>query len=287
MTSMHRVFAAVLALVSGAMSAFAKPPTEEEMGRIRAALPDAPQARPKKPRTVLVFNLVKGFRHSAIECGAFALVEMGRKTGAYTAEESVDPSVFAPDRLGRYDAIVFNNTTGELFDDPALKESLLAYVRRGGGIVGVHAATDCFYKWADFGEMMGGYFDGHPWHEDVVCRIEEPDHPVLAAFGGRTEFKVKDEMYQFKTPYSREKLRVLISLDPAQINLNKKGIKRTDNDFAVSWIRPYGQGRVFYCSLGHREEIFWNPVVLRHFLDGIQFATGDLPADAAPRSSGR
>ncbi len=283
MTSIRHLLLGLLATIGGAVGVLGKPPTEEEMAKIRAALPERPQVPPKKARRVLIFSLTKGFRHSAVECGAFALREMGKRSGAYEAEESVDPAVFGPDRLRRYDAVIFNNTSGQLFEEPERKEGLLSYVRGGGGIVGVHAATDCFYEWPEFGEMMGGYFDGHPWHEEVAMRIEEPDHPVLAAFGGRTEFRVKDEIYQFKNPYSRSRLRVLISLDTTKIDMTKKGIKRTDNDFAVSWVRPYGRGRVFYCSLGHREEIFWNPVVLRHFLDGIQFAIGDLQGPAEPR----
>ncbi|MCX7818602.1 MAG: ThuA domain-containing protein [Kiritimatiellae bacterium] len=277
----------LLMVLAGVIGAPGKPPTEEQMEKIRAAIPDRPQVAPRKPRRLLVFSLTKGFRHSAVECGAFTLLEMGRKTGAYTAEESTDPAVFAAASLQRFDAVAFNNTTGELFDDPALKSAFMSWVRAGGGVVGIHAATDTFYKWPEFGEMMGGYFDGHPWHEKVVLRIEEPDHPLLRAFGGRDRFEVTDEIYQFRDPYSRSRLRVLISLDPDRIDMTKKGIKRTDRDFAVSWVRRFGEGRVFYCSLGHREEIFWNTTVLTHFLDGIQFALGDLPADATPRPGPR
>ncbi len=278
-----RTMSALLTLLAGVIGAPGKPPTDEQMEKIRAAIPDRPQVTPARPRRLLVFSLMKGFRHSAGECGAFALIEMGKKTGAYTAEESTDPAVFAADSLKRFDAVAFNNTTGELFDDPAMKEGFLKWVRAGGGVVGIHAATDTFYKWPEYGEMMGGYFDGHPWHEKVVLRIEEPGHPLLRAFGGQTRFEVTDEIYQFRDPYSRSRLRVLISLDPEKVDMTKKGIKRTDRDFAVSWIRRYGEGRVFYCSLGHREEIFWNSTILTHYLDGIQFALGDLEADATPR----
>jgi len=102
-----------------------------------------------------------------------------------------------------------------------------------------------------------------------------------AAFDGKP-FVIADEIYQFGAPYSRDKLRVLLSLEPAKIDPAKPGIKRTDDDFAISWVRQYGKGRVFYCSLGHRDEIFWNPQILAHYLAGIQFALGDLSADAAP-----
>jgi HEAT repeat protein len=104
----------------------------------------------------------------------------------------------------------------------------------------------------------------------------------VAAFEGQS-YRVTDEIYQLRTPYSRENLRVLMSLDVATTNMNKKdAIKRKDGDFAVSWVRDYGEGRVFYFSLGHREEIFWNPKLLEAYLAGIQFALGDLPGDATP-----
>jgi hypothetical protein len=128
---------------------------------------------------------------------------------------------------------------------------------------------------------MGGYFDGHPWNGTVTVKIDAPGQSINAAFAGKP-FEIADEIYQFKEPYSRAKLRVLLSLDTAQTDMTRPGIKRTDGDFAVSWVRNYGLGRVFYCSLGHRDEIFWNPAVLRHYLAGVQFALGDLWSDATP-----
>lgn len=281
------------------MRTLGEPPTSEQLDKIKAALPKKATVKPQKPRKLLIFTLCKGFRHSSIECCATALDLMGRQTGAYEAAISDDISVFEPEKLSQFDAVCFDNTTGELFlppdldklspaeQEPArkrdtrLKRSLIDFVRSGHGIVGIHAATDCFYKWSHYGEMMGGYFNGHPWHENVTIKLDEPDHPLNAAFGGES-FEVVDEIYQLREPYSREQLRVLLSLDTTKTDMNKKGIHRTDGDFAVSWVRAYDKGRVFYCSLGHREEIFWNPTILRHYLDGIQFALGDLPADATP-----
>lgn len=284
MNGIGRMLGMAGAAVMVAVGAAAKPPTEEQAAKIRASLPSAPQAKPVKARKILVFSLTKGFRHSSIECGLFALREMGAATKAFDVVESDDPRVFALDNLVKYDAVVFLNTTGALFEDAALKQGLLDYVNQGGGVVGIHAATDCFYTWPEFGRMMGGYFDGHPWHEPVTLNVEEPAHPCNACFEGSRHFNVTDEIYQFKAePYSRKVLRILTSLDVSKIDMTKKGIKRTDNDFGVSWVHEYGKGRVFYCSLGHREEIYWNPVILKYYLAGIQFATGDLKADASPR----
>lgn len=255
--------------------------TLEELHKIRTAAPQKPPAKPAQPRKLLVFTACKGFRHSSIPYATTALKVLGKQTDAFTVVESDDPNVFQPDRLRQFDAVCFNNTTGELFTDAALKKSLVDFVLNGGGLVGIHAAADCFYEWPAYGEMMGGYFDGHPWNEEVTIRVEEPDHPLTRMFHGQP-LKIADEIYQFRAPYSREKLRVLLRLDPQGTDMTKSGIKRTDQDFAVSWIHNQGLGRVFYCSLGHRHDVFWNPAVLAYYLAGIQFALGDLPANALP-----
>ena len=270
-----------------------------DLEKITAAVPKE-AVKPQSPRKILVFWRCEGFFHgSGIAGGNKALALMGEKTGAFTAVESDDIDMFTPEKLAGFDAVCLMSCTGELFwpanfeqlpaaeqeaarrRDEALKKSLLDFVSGGKGLIGSHAATDCFYKWPEYGEMLGGYFDGHPWNEQVMVRLDEPNHPLNAAFGGKP-FVIADEIYQFGAPYSRDKLRVLLSLEPTKIDPAKPGIKRTDDDFAISWVRQYGKGRVFYCSLGHRDEIFWNPQVLAHYLAGVQFALGDLSADAEP-----
>ncbi|HNQ24596.1 MAG TPA: DUF1080 domain-containing protein [Phycisphaerae bacterium] len=257
------------------------PVPAEELANVAAALPGKAVVAPTQPRKLLVFSLCRGFVHDSIPLAAQTLEMLGKKTGAYDAVLTSDVDMLHPDKLAHFDAVCFNNTTGELFDNPVLRQGLLDFVRSGKGFIGIHAATDCFYKWSAYGEMVGGYFDGHPWNEKVTVKIDEPTHPLVAAFGGQA-FPVADEIYQFGPPYSRDALRVLLSLDTSKTDMTKQGIKRTDGDFAVSWVRNYGKGRVFFCSLGHRHDIFWNPAVLQHYLAGIQFALGDLKAPADP-----
>lgn len=273
--------------------------TGELRAKIAAAAPGEPAARPAKARKLLVFTLCKGFVHASIPVGAEAMTILGGKTGAFETVVSDDIAMFEPERLSGFDAVCFMNTTGELFmpkdfdqlepnvqkeilaRDERLKRSLMDFVRGGGGVVGIHAATDCFYQWPAFGLMMGGYFSGHPWNEKVGVNNDDPGNPINAVFGGKG-FDVADEIYQFRDPYSRERLRVLLSLDTEKTDMSKEGIQREDGDFAVAWVRRWGEGRVFYCSLGHRNEIFHNPAVLRHMLAGTQFALGDLDVDTTP-----
>ena len=113
-------------------------------------------------------------------------------------------------------------------------------------------------------------------------KVDDPEHVLNRSFGGKG-FILKDEIYQIKGPYSRDTHRVLLSLDMSQ-DRNQLGAKcgREDGDNPISWIKQCGEGRVFYCSLGHRKEIYWNNAVLQHYLAGIQWALGDLKADETP-----
>ena len=220
--------------------------TPEEEAKILAALPGKSTVKPEKPRKLLVFSLCHGFAHSSIPYCAKTLELMGRKTGAFQVDHSIDLNVFTRDRLARYDAVCFNNTTRLKITDEQ-KKALLEYIEAGGGIVGIHAATDNFYDWPEGARLMGGLFDGHPWNEKVGVKLDDPTHPVNAAFGGKG-FDVADEIYMFKDPYTRKDLRILLSLDVTRTDMTKKGIKREDGDFAVSWVRGYGKGKLFYCS---------------------------------------
>jgi type 1 glutamine amidotransferase len=148
--------------------------------------------------------------------------------------------------------------------------------------VAIHYAIGANRHWPEFQALLGATFTGHPWNEEVGVTVEEPDHPLLAAFGGK-DFRLADEIYQYGDPYSRDRVRVLLSLDPERTNMGVKWIRRQDNDFALAWVKTYGKGRVFYTSFGHRTELYWHPQLLQMYLDAVQFAAGDLEAPAAPR----
>ena len=168
-------------------------------------MPEKAKVQPAKPHKVLVFYRCEGFRHTeGIVWGNKAFELMGQKTGAYSTVESEDMAVFEPESLAQFDAIVFNNTTSLKFENPKHREALLAFVQGGKGIVGVHSATDNFYNWPEAAAMIGALFAGHPWGRCAV-RLDDPQHPLLAAFGGQG-FWINEEMYKIREPYSREKL---------------------------------------------------------------------------------
>ncbi len=262
---------------------------QEEVGKVEAAMPSKAPAQPKTARKLLVYSLAKGFVHDAIPLGAKTFAIMGRKTGAFEATETADPAVFTPEKLAEFDAVMMNNTTGDCLPTRQQQQALVDFVKGGKGVAGVHSATDALYGCPQYGEMMGGYFNGHPFGQ-ISVKLDDASSPINAVFGGKG-FDIADEIYTFRAPYSREKLHVLLSIDVAksksvqgvlQNSPKKHWQNRPDDDFALSWIHQYGQGRVFYCALGHWHQSYWNPAVLQHWLAGLQYALGDLDADATP-----
>jgi type 1 glutamine amidotransferase len=281
-----------------------KPPGDvppEAAENIALALPAEPYAAPAKPRRLLVFSRTNGFRHESIPTGHLMLAQLGRRTGAFVAVASEDPGQFERPNLDSYDAVCFLNTTLEVFSphpqelagmdaaqkaaararEDRLKANLMDFIRGGRGFVGIHAATDSCYQWREYGRMINGYFDGHPWTANTRVSIKvEPgreNHPLVAMFGGNS-VEFREEIYQLGDPYDSGAVHMLLRLDTEKSDMNVRGIRRDDGDFGVSWARQWGDGRVFYCSLGHNHHIYWHPVVVRHYLAGIQWAIGDLKA---------
>ena len=266
-----------------------------------------PPATPKRPRRILIYATSHGPHRFNIPTATEVLKILGRKTGAYEAVVSTDLSNFEPDQLKQFDSVCFANATGDVFLRPVerhlfdelspeekkkqtinqarLVKNLTGYVKDGGGFIGIHAATDCLKKNPEYGEMVGGYFDGHPWSgsQSVTVRVDEPDHALCHEVFSTTHFTIKDEIYQFKDPYDRSGLRVLLSIDLNKSEQPKKELKRADLDYPVSWIKKHGRGRVFYSSLGHNNSVFSNPLVLDFLLGGIQYANGDIKVDDTPK----
>ncbi len=287
-TSLMLAVAATAAFSAGKAAAENKQ-LQDEVRKVEAAMPTKAPAQPKKARKLLVYSLAKGFVHDAIPLGGKTFALMGRKTGAFEATETADPAVFTPAKLAEFDAVMMNNTTGDCLPTRQQQQALVDFVKGGKGVAGIHSATDALYGCSQYGEMMGGYFNGHPFGP-ITVKLDDPSSPINAVFGGKG-FDIVDEIYTFRAPYSREKLHVLLSIDLAKSKsvqgvLEKSPEKhwqnRPDDDFALSWIHQYGQGRVFYCAFGHWHQSYWNPAVLQHWLAGLQYALGDLDADATP-----
>ncbi len=281
----------------------AQNPTGEQappgsLEKIIEALPEKAYAKPKKSRKVLIFSKTAGFRHASIATGKVAFTEMGKKTGSFETIISDDLSNFEADTIKSFDGILFLSTTLNPFApsneeaakltakeqkaatkrEHTLKSNLMDYVKKGGAFIGIHAATDTFHEWEEYGKMVNGFFDGHPWGADTQVSIKvesgQEKHPLVAMFDGQN-VDFKEEIYQLKAPYDSKSVQMLLRLDPEKSDMKVGGINRKDKDFGVSWVRRWGKGRVFYCSLGHNHEMYWHPKVVRHYLAGIQWALGD------------
>ena len=276
---------------------FGDTPTTEHKAAIDAGLPSA-TAEPKTARKVLVFYRCEGFIHTSIPFGNYAMKRLAETTKAFTADFSDQYSVFTKENLAQYDAIIFNNTTA-LNPDESQRAAVLEFINGGKGIVGFHAAADNFNKWEEGVALIGGIFNGHPWNAGGTWafKVEDTGHPLNAAFKGEG-FWHKDEIYWYKPEsfQGRYKLRVLLSLDMSKA-ANRKPIENeketpklggkspSETDVAVSWCREVGKGRLFFTNLGHNDMTFADKAVLQHMLDGVQYAMGDIDADAAPSST--
>jgi len=237
----------------------------------------APRAAAEK-KNVLLFGLTKGFRHGdAIDKGSPIMKTIAESLG-YNAVVSEDVTLLSPENIRKWNLIVFNNTTGTLFKEPEWQKAFMDHIKAGAGFMGFHSSTDCFYDWPEYGQMLNGWFAGHPWSQKVRTKIEDPDHPLMKPFG-KGPFEIADEIYQFRN-YKRSDVRILMSIDNSSVDVTRGG--RKDRDYAICWIRPWGKGRVFYNAHGHGANVFEDKTFQEHIKLAMQWAIGDLDVDTTP-----
>ncbi len=274
--------------------------TPEDEAKMESVAAGGLSAKPKRPRKALMIAYAYGYCHNdALAYGRRAFEVAAKKTGAFELDFTEDVTVLCDaEKLAKYDAVVLNNCTMvSVKRFPAIEKALVDYVKGGKGLCLIHSAVDSFYDSEVVADMNGGRFWGHPWMAggNWLFKNEEPDHPLMSMFKDMPlSFKESDEIYMQSSPaYSREKDRVLISMDLS--DAATKGAAdawakrcgpdklRSDRDFAVSWTRHYGSGRVFYTSFGHDKRAFMDAPRILHMLAGLQYCLGDLDCSDAPR----
>jgi len=284
---------------------------------IERLAPAQPTVKPAGKRTVLLFSLTTGFQHYVRPYAAAVVKVLGKKTGAFTVQESLDIESFAPENLARFDAVILNNCCPnpkhrDLFLDvlnnkvdpsikdiglkyqaltaeqrrqkaAALERSLLDYVAGGKGVVAIHGSVTLQNNSARFSEMVGASFDFHPPRQELTLELVEAAHPLLAAFKG-AGFIHTDELYLFKNAYFKTHFRPLLEANLSKLNEKTRANPKITGKgrLYVSWIKPYGKGRVFYVSPSHETHGYETECMLRFYLDGIQYALGDLRCDDTP-----
>lgn len=248
-----------------------------------------------QPKKLLVVTATKGFRHSSIPTAERIIEMLGKDSGTYTvdfvrggADGKDDAEVrakMAPESLDKYDGVIFANTTGDLAIPD--KEYFLNWIRSGKAFVGMHSCSDTYHGYPAYLQMLGAEFLTH--HEQVGVKAvnQSAHHPATVHLG--PEFVVFDEIYLMKN-FNRDQVHGLLTLDTHP----NKGFP---GDFPIAWCKEYGKGRVFYTSLGHREDV-WDadpamkdrkntPAVSKayqqHVLGGIEWALGLKPGDGKPQ----
>ena len=201
---------------------------------------------------VVYFTHSAGYRHQVIPLSQQIVQQLGTNSGTFDVTSTEDISVFTSENLARYAAVIFY-TSGELPMSPAQKAALLEFVRLGGGFLGLHSATDTFYTWPDYLDLVGGYFNDHPWHQAVTIEVVEPGNPVVAFLGN--SLQLEDEIYQI-SDFDYQGSKVLLRLDQSSVDLGKPGVRQRFYGWPLAWTRSYGEARVFYTALGHEAAVW-------------------------------
>jgi type 1 glutamine amidotransferase len=211
------------------------------------------RAHAERPQErILYFTYSAGYRHDVIPLSKAILTQLGKNSGVFEVTSTEDTSEFSTENLKRYAAVMFY-TTGELPMSGAEKTALLNFVRSGRGFIGVHSVTDTFYSWPDYLDLIGGYFNGHPWHQAVTIEVVDPQDLLVAFLGNALQFE--DEIYQI-SDFDYRGSHVLLRLDQSSVDLSKAGVHQRFYGWPLAWTRFYGEGRVFYTALGH-EPLVW------------------------------
>ena len=254
--------------------------------------PNAQTARPKRKQVLAWADVRNGFQHDSVSHAVAAIERLGYESGLYDTCIRTDSQLISKEAItldGRpitnknltyFDAVFFIGLR-EIDLTPAQKRDLMSFIKEDGkGFVAAHTADTAFFSWPEFGEMLGGRFDEHPWGIiDATVVVDDPAFPAMKHFP--KVFTLRDEHYQTKD-FSRDKIRVLAHLDPGKLDLKNPRVHRTDGDFPVAWAKMYGKGRVFYSTLGHATESWDNPQLQKMYFEAIKWAMGLTDGEARP-----
>jgi len=216
---------------------------------------------------LLVFSKTKGFRHSSIPAGIEAIKKLVAHHNILV-DTTENAAQFTSKNLKKYKAVIFLNTTGDVLNNQQ-QEAFEAFIRKGGGFVGIHAATDTEYNWPWYNNLVGAYFNGHPNDPNVRTAdflTVNPNH--LSTTSLPTRFKRTDEFYDFKSFYAE--VKVLVEIDEKTYEGGTHG-----QHHPMSWYHEYDGGRAFYTAMGHTEESFSEDLFLQHLWGGIKYAMGE------------
>ncbi|MEV1288051.1 ThuA domain-containing protein [Micromonospora sp. NPDC049679] len=236
--------------------------------------PAGPASAADAAYDVLVFSKTAGFRHDSIAVGTQTIRDLGAANN-FTVTATEDSATFTTANLGRYEAVVFLNTTGDVLN--ATQEAAFeSYIRAGGGYVGVHSAADTEYGWSFYGDLVGAYFASHPAIQQANVKVENRAHAATAHLP--QTWTRTDEWYNYQTN-ARSSARVLATLDESSYSGGGMGA-----DHPHVWCKSYAGGRSFYTGGGHTQASYAEPAFRSHLLGGIRYAAGRTKADCRPET---
>ena len=224
-------------------------------------------AEPPKTHKLLYMTLSKGYHHKSVEPAGPILKQIGEKSGAFTVDVTDDVGAFTRENLKNYAAVMFY-TTGELPFTDEEKSALVEFLKSGHGFVGVHSATDTLYQWGVYNQIIGGYFNNHPWHQLVTVNVVDPNSKLVSFLG--KSFQITDEIYQIGD-FRADDSHVLLALDPASVDLKKPDVRVRYYGWPICWTRNFGKGRVYYNSLGHEDAVWNDPRYQEMLVNGIKW----------------
>jgi uncharacterized protein len=260
---------------SGALAALGGAPNLARLSAaLTATLAGGPTRGAAVPARILYFTLSAGYRHEVIPASREIMTKIGEAAG-FDVTFSENVAVFTTENLQRHAAVMFF-TTGELPMDAAQKAALTGFVRAGGGFIGVHSATDTFYMWPEYRDLIGGWFSEHPWHQKVRIMVDDLADPLVAFLGPSIE--IEDEIYQIRD-FDVRGSKVLLRLDPASVDLTRPEVHPQPYGWPLAWTRSYGAGRVFYTALGHEEGIWRDARFQRLMRNAARWAMGKPAED--------
>jgi uncharacterized protein len=271
--------------------------------KIEALAPSQTRFPSTSPKKILLFSLHTGFEHWVIPHTEEVFKILGSKSKGFVLTASKDILQFEKESLANYDAIVLNNTCSKpdhrhLFWDQLRAEStadsallmakaqefetnVIEFVSKGGGLLLLHGAVTTLNNSSKFSALVGASFDYHPPQQQVQVKLENPSHPLVAAFP-KEGFSHVDEPYFYKNAYSKLNFTPLLYFDNAQIQNQRANQELKSGKTYVAWIRPEGKGKVMYISPSHNAQSFENPALLQFYLDGLQYVVGDVNCDETP-----
>jgi type 1 glutamine amidotransferase len=245
------------------------------------------QAPPKK--LLAISDTRTGYQHDSVSHALSTIERLGNESGLFATYIRTETQLVTKAKLDNnaknldsFDAVWFMGTgNGDLTEQQ--KKDLLAFVHDDGkGFIAAHSGADAYYNWPEYGDMIGGYFDGHPWGVfDAPVIIADRTSQLMKKFP--PSFTFRDEIYVYKA-YSKDKVHVLAHLDRSKLDPSKaadsaKATTLLNNgyDFPVAWTKSYGKGRVFVSTFGHTNESWDDPRIQSMYLEAIKWAMGITP----------